>query len=911
MVLVVMWSRVFLLEAATLTPQEGVYNMVSRPLPKSGEKIDPVELRITGNGTVKVQAVDIDEKPLSWSQTLKLEADKPQTLQFPPPSLGYYRLSVTENGKEVGFAELGIIPKQHPGVRRDSFFASNVWVPDGDRLKLLQALGMRIQRNHFQGHDADDLRWFTRVAAQLENLKAHDVWFLPLAGYAFPGRKSEWAEKLRMHGPPEDFEYFVQAWEKILTAFPELNTVEFWNEPWIFGWTWAATPEEYRELQTMWCKMARRVRPDLRILAGNSSMFTEDHIEHYPECWKGFLDGTTHHPYHGASYENQRLGSHLRTIDMGNIVTRRMELPYYYLTEGGVEYLSPVKGGSLDKDGKPAMTHNNRENGRNLVAYFVRSALCSVYQGNAQWDIGYGPTWTIPNTAFAFMTYMLEDRPTVVDIWPHHELIYGVLYANAKHVTDDVRALPRASELSVRWNISVPEDRKDDPTKVAIVWSHTGMSNENVDKNGTLSMEAKGLKAYDVWGREIPARAGTLVVPFTLDPVYIVSDTLTVMELKDRIGNAGIAEVTPLNMYAFSLMQPADRSQTLGVRMQNQLNVDLSGTLTVQVPGTDMVSKVPFAVPAGKLKEIAVPWTGAPVVQENQYGINLSAQIDGKGKPVMVSQIIATAQFAKRTIPMTGSVEGWKGVTPVSVLPKDVAKQIDLTPYYLNPHLARPEDLTLPQPEGLVKIYAAYDADYVYIALDGLGSNNTAGKLVWENMVSSTGARLLYEKGRQDGLNHVVLCGDHAQLSFGFRDRVPGYGRQMDDPFAWKGQFYDTDYLYMAHSSTTGDTFVREWGADTTRQTSYQTVALPGRGKVEGAKFKITGTFYEIAIPRSELKLFDPATMDRFRFSVNMNNNALSWSETAGVFDHWWGTSSFGPSWGSSLANQTFWGIEK
>jgi len=37
----------------------------------------------------------------------------------------------------------------------------------------------------------------------------------------------------------------------------------------------------------------------------------------------------------------------------------------------------------------------------------------------------------------------------------------------------------------------------------------------------------------------------------------------------------------------------------------------------------------------------------------------------------------------------------------------------------------------------------------------------------------------------------------------------------------------------------------------------------------------------------------------------------LSWGETAGVFDHWIGAGSFGPSWQGHLPNQTFFGIEK
>ena len=180
-----------------------------------------------------------------------------------------------------------------------------------------------------------------------------------------------------------------------------------------------------------------------------------------------------------------------------------------------------------------------------------------------------------------------------------------------------------------------------------------------------------------------------------------------------------------------------------------------------------------------------------------------------------------------------------------------------------------------------------------------------------------------YKKATPDGLDHIRMEGDSLFLAFGFRERVPGWGRQADDAYKWKGHFYDTDYQYVAHVSADGDKLIRQWGADTTRHIGYQIDPVEGVGPVPGARIVIKRdearklSIYEMAIPRSELKLFDPAKGScRFGFILCNNeglgiSGGLQWSEAAGVFDHWAGAGSFTPTWMSQLACQTFFGIDR
>ena len=138
---------------------------------------------------------------------------------------------------------------------------------------------------------------FSRLDKALAETKARGLWILPIAGYSFEGDCCRLAEQLGMYGPPGDYDRFVNTWADILRHYPELTTIEFWNEPWIFGWNLAGTPDDYRRLQKQFCEMALKINPHYRILAGNSTMFVTDNIEPDPACWQGLLQGISHHPY--------------------------------------------------------------------------------------------------------------------------------------------------------------------------------------------------------------------------------------------------------------------------------------------------------------------------------------------------------------------------------------------------------------------------------------------------------------------------------------------------------------------------------------------------------------------------------------------------------------------------------------
>lgn len=874
-----------------ITLESGVFNMINREIPsKPDNKISPVYLLIKGSGKIRLIASDIYGNKISWSKDLVLNGEQKVDFDY---GMGYYRIEAIKNGKLAGFIDIGIIPPFHNGLRKNSFFCSNTSnVRTGKELQFLEMIGMKVQRAHI----VDDGR--TVSASILDTIKKHNTWILPIVGYS-PWGKSDWAKRFNQHGPPDDFSVFVSEWEKILKDFKEVEIWEFWNEPWIFEWTWADTPYRYRELQILWSKMAHKVNPSIHIIAGNSWMFTMDHIQPFPDCWKdGIIEGTSHHPYTDNSALNWRSGANLRTIDAGALLNKQMNLSRYYITEGG----SSVASSEFDADSRSGYkTPNNITNAVKAPQLFANTALTGAFQGNMQWGIGFGPDWTMSNTTFAVFSYFTEDRPVVADIWPENELITGAVFANPKFADAVVKSLPRANELNARWNVEIPADRKNDNEKVAIIWALTGKNNAEPDTKGILKIEnASDIRAFDMNGKEYKTFKNSFILPFSQNPIYITSEILTVDELRIRIKQAVIENITPLNIYAMSLTKKADEKQDLIIRVENQLNTEISGRLVVKISGQNSNIEKDFNISAGKLADIKVLWPGVNLNPENKYNLVIEPIILSnklKYNPIQHNQTIQSAIFAKKSIVIDGKLNEWEGLVPVTI---SATSRFDESKYLLNPSLKRPDKIA--EETRSAKIFTAWDNEFVYIALKGWGSTNIAGTTAKKDLN-------LWKNGEPDGLNNISNCGDVLQLAFGFRDRVPNQGRQMGDAWTWKGHFYDTDYQYAIYKDAFGkDYVVRLWGAETGRQTAYQIDCVPWVEEVKNAKVVITNEGYEIAIPRKELELFDTQKeMLRFGFVLN---GKFNWSETAGVFDYWSSFGSYGPAWVNRLPCQTYFGIE-
>ena len=484
-------------------------------------------------------------------------------IPFKAPGQGYFQITASiQAGPDTATAvgDFGIVPPPHPGVRPDSIFCTTTGQAD---LDLFQAVGFKKNRITLQPAMGDasgmapgqvpPLDW-SAADQKFADYKAHWTWPWVLTNYTIGNNDpvSPMAKATGMYGPTDDELRYAKIFALDFQHFPEIKFTEFYNEPWLYGYGFAGDAAQYDKFQEMFCKEVLKLRPDMKIIVGNSDSFVADNIAPTPSCWKGLVSGLSSHPYTKDDGDiSWRSGANTRAYDAVVQMSHRMGLPYACLTEAGSAYGEPSINApaaikalpadvklttiakkfhavtkqlqGMDKDdparkdlqaqskelraedaaAKPLVV-NNIVNAAKVVQAFARASLEGLYQGCAG---GTRDGDTRYDTTFAVMTHFMEDRPAVADIWPSNELIWGGIFANPKFITPEVRALPRAKEISERWKVAIPPDRADDKTKVAIIWSLTGESNKKLDDNGTLTIaKADGLPtAYDLTGREIPA----------------------------------------------------------------------------------------------------------------------------------------------------------------------------------------------------------------------------------------------------------------------------------------------------------------------------------------------------------------------------------------------------------------------
>jgi hypothetical protein len=530
--------------------------------------------------------------------------------------------------------------------------------------------------------------------------------------------------------------------------------------------------------------------------------------------------------------------------------------------------------------------------------------LAGCFQVGVHENGGWGGDYLLGNVAYAAMTRQLEDRPVVADLWPGHPLIWGAVFANPKWITDEVRKLPRAGEIGVRWNVPVPPSRADDPTKVAVVWAQTGPDMDRLDKEGALTIQPAGdLRALDMVGHPIGRKEGdALTVPFTPFPVYLLSDQLSVVEMHTRIAGARIEGLTPVNSYLHALLTPlGDKPATLTARVQNQLNRPLKATLALAGPDGWKIEPAQRAIELQPAELVACDFriTATSPTARNQYVVTTTIESDA-GKYER-REIVAVACIQAKTIQVDGNVGEW---APGLFAHVDIEQMSN--PERHMQWLADPSQ-PQPRPKGNrafvgVDMALAYDNRYVYIAAivhePGLG-NDTAGdpKSFGENPLTN---------------------GDCFAFVFAFDERAPDGYRQQGDPWYWKGMVRDTDYAVCHFRQRADQPMLLSlqvpgltWRTDF-RTERVNTFPVPrARARFVRDETPRTTT-YEIALPRRYLSRFDPAKpYCRFGF-VYFNDEKLpplEWSRACGVFDYWRGSGSFLPTWEAFLACQTRWGI--
>jgi hypothetical protein len=249
-------------------------------------------------------------------------------------------------------------------------------------------------------------------------------------------------------------------------------------------------------------------------------------------------------------------------------------------------------------------------------------------------------------------------------------------------------------------------------------------------------------------------------------------DAQKTRELRDRIARAIIQHVTPVNLYALSLIQGAEQKQTLSVRIENQLNRPVKGMLTLRINRSREQTSAHFAIEAGGFAEVQIGWPGVLVSVENRYSITLTARLDddesqspdSKFPLVVLDQWIAVAKFVKQTINLSGSLDDLKGMIPVMMDSQAFENGSDPTRYLLNPTLE--QSVGAPDhPRVVGRVYTAYDDTDLYLAavVHEDQFRCLAGQPVSIGQ-NTTKITLPYKEGMPDGLHYITTRGNVFQF---------------------------------------------------------------------------------------------------------------------------------------------------
>jgi hypothetical protein len=828
-------------------------------------------------------------------------------VSFAPPGWGAFQVTAEIRYKDVPIrreTDVSYIPAPHPGLRPESFFAVT---PEGDGdLEMIRKIGGKVVRGFFCNPSwvlksipettAGPIELdFSRLDAEVSRHADRELSIFPIVGYAEPeALRSSVARRLGTTGPPRDPEEFTSMTVPIVSHLKDIRFWDFWDAPEIMGPTWSDDASDFLYFYKVWARKVAEVRPDAHVLVGGRPAFFADIFSLEPSAVEA-LGGLTNATYFDDTAETWRSGAQQRSLDFAVREAHQHESPYALVTESG----------TTRNRIEPGLARGQRTDAAKLVKLHALIALAGCYQANIHQAQGWGQSCPAGNAAYAVMTHLLEDRVIAADVWPAHPLIHGAVFAHPGRITDEVRSLPRADTIGVRWDVKPVKDATEPPAAVAIVWCETGLDAQRIDRAGTLNIEPAGdIRALDLMGNPAGTRKGDrLAIPFSPDPVYLLSDSLGVVELRNRIAGARIEKITPVTAYAFSLPSPLENGPTtLTIRVQNHLNRPVHGTMAPRGPADwrlEPTSRSIELAPA-ELAEVDFRLQASTTSPLNQYPLAIAIDTDaGRVEP---RQVIGVACIQKLTPKVDGVIDEW---STGSFTRMDVVMQAD--PESFLAWLADPrQPRDLPQDRAFVGVdlAAAWDARFVYIAAvihePGLG-NDTGGN------PRSTG-------------ENPLTNGDCLELVFGFGDRADDAFRDEGDPWYWNGVFRDGDYSAIVFRQRADVPFLQSLSIPGLPwRTAYQsrqkgTTFNIGRSDVKYVRNQPNQTTtYEIAIPRSYLRGFDPdASFCRFGY-VYFNDEKLApleWSRANGVFDYWANFGSYLPAWQARLPCQTRWGIE-
>lgn len=594
----------------------------------------------------------------------------------------YYwcQIELIESGSVVGRQQAGfsLIHKAHEGIIEDSMFGANVFDQSTDPTALpeiCERLGMKWRRGveHLQTDwvkpTADSPTWdqpggpaenLQRARESIENWETYGVKTLGYINYnaswnvePIPGVANYGLHQNR----PRDLDAHADiVYHQIVGLADKCQYWELWNEPWIFGWTWATgTPQDYRDMVN---KIYDKVHADpnleqydLKMIGGGSTAFMRDCMYPYDasiDDWTEVkVDGSVNHAYGNPSqvmafYINtQALLDKRASISDGSGGMWQTEFGTFAAQFAGE--IEGVENQEIECARACAPLH---------LEYFKGAADAETPLHTFWFALGYDGEFSgdelsmyykdrkMPKpvtAAYNILTYCLEYKTLVRDLYETNRNIYGFMF----------------------------EDKRD-KTATATLFTEKPFG-------GHIKLDnMKGIKVYDFMGSVISdGSLETLDITTNhWETVYLVSDK-SVDELSDIILSGSFVTEQPLAVYPKMFTKPLEAVGSVDLEIENVAADVLNGTIKVTtLPDGFTVKNDTIVVenlqPAEQ-RTVSFPLATYKEARNNRYFFVFEVALDN-GLTYEIKQPLQVAFAPKKTVTIDGNLDDWSDVTGVTML---------------------------------------------------------------------------------------------------------------------------------------------------------------------------------------------------------------------------------------------------
>jgi hypothetical protein len=838
--------------------------------------------------------IALEGKPITQPIAVRF-GDKPQAAfevkGLPLPArFGTYALVLTRGAKRQFLASLCRVPKPREYGRIDNvpIFGEGQMLNPAEMMetRALQfyRMGVRGWRSELSWRESADGKrdWdsYDKLFAAAEKagckimvtLGGHSGW---LWTFGEPTPAAGWRPGSFGYGGTGDWVCKPDMYERYgrwITDFCQrywkgghgaLWGLENYNEPWEGGGIsgWARDMLQYRAIQKLIATSARRVSPDIKILAASSIMNTEDKL---------YSDGSREFDQYIDVFTDHYV---VPPMCYGPMVAKAhgkesMETETWFVN---AEYLLPQGVAQFMACGQ-----------QRLSPWHPRVLFDSLPGANDEYLI---PSPVVAATAA--LNYFVTGKKFEKIVFKDH-LPWVFQYGK----DDDPAALLIVFGQLMPIAGSDPKDR---------LWCQVDGA-----AGGKMTIDnADGLlQFYDLAGNPVYVGQPSIELPMTIFPTYVTCQQGAAAAGK-RLAAARIAGKRPVEILPRDFTQPVAKGAVLSVELHNCLNRAISGRLAVEAPQGFALrqDQLPVKLKAGERRAFPFALAQAAANPANAYPFAFRFTSDAGNAEY--KEVLNATIIPKRTIRVDGNLDDWKDIPGVTVVAK--AQKAEATELLRRPWLAIKDA----EPQGnFAQFKLAWDENYLYVAAlvndptpQDKGLAPMAGRnedLYFHSRESDQQSpykeflakrpgrsfaevpyvcRYNLENPEHPALPAIPFRRDRLQIALDVTDDWHDLAPTTDKvPYGFHA-VPDTDYEYALYITNQGSELWRYMAPGVPRVSDWprQPKAKHSTGPVPGAKHVVRregNTYiYEMAIPKEELSQLKLAAGTTLGIMLRAGNN--------------------------------------